>query len=212
LHRETDKTDKKAMNNDVKKRILIESMQLMFSYGIKAMTMDELAKRIGVSKRTIYEYFEDKNALLTAIILYNKKQKETESKKILEKSPTIIHAFFHHINNFENPLFSKIVSYAHEIKRYHPAVYQKVVSGNEKQELERIKILFELGIEQGVFCDNLNVDIVAFLFRSALYQFWSNENGVQEQVPLGKLLESFMTIFIRGCCTEKGLKIVEKLT
>jgi AcrR family transcriptional regulator len=200
------------MNNDVKQRILSESMQLMFSYGIKAMTMDELARRIGVSKRTIYEHFEDKDALLTDIILHNKKQKDAESKKILGNSPTVIHAFFHHINNFENPVFSKMVSYAHEIKRYHPAVYQKLIKGNEKQELERLKNLFELGIEQCVFRENLNVDIVAFLFRSGLYQLWYNDGESQDKFSLSKLLENFMMIFIRGCCTEKGLKTIEELT
>ena len=200
------------MSNDVKQRILLESMQLMFNHGIKAMTMDELAKHIGVSKRTIYEHFEDKDALLTEVILYNKKQKDIESKKIRENSPTVIHTFFYHMNNFGNPLFSKVASYAYEIKRYHPAVYQKVISNNEKQELEGIKNLFELGIKQGVFRKDLNAGIASTLFRSTIYQVWSNEDGLQEQFSLGKLLETFMMIFIRGCCTEKGLKVVKELT
>jgi AcrR family transcriptional regulator len=199
------------MSNDVKQRILEESMQLMFNHGVKTMTMDELAKRIGVSKRTIYEHFEDKDALLTEIILFNKKQKDAESKKIRERSPTVIHMFLHHMGSFENPRFSKIVNYAQEIKRYHPAVYQKAVSGDEKRDLERLKELFELGIEQGVFRKDLDVVITAFLFRTGLYQLWSNGGEYQDKFSLGELLENFMLIFIRGCCSNKGLLVAEKL-
>ncbi|MCL2683226.1 MAG: TetR/AcrR family transcriptional regulator [Bacteroidales bacterium] len=200
------------MSNDVKQRILSESMQLMFSNGIKVMTMDELAKRIGVSKRTIYEHFEDKDALLTAVLKSHKKEKEAQIKKNFGNSPTVIHAFFQFLTNIESTTFSKVISRYDEIKRYHPAVYSKIVCDNKKQEIENTKFLFGLGIEQGVFRKNLNIDIIAPLFRNFLLQLWNDGSELKEQYPFEKTYEMVMEIFIRGCCTEKGLKVVEKLT
>ncbi|MDR1951742.1 MAG: TetR/AcrR family transcriptional regulator [Bacteroidales bacterium] len=200
------------MNNNVKQRILLESMQLMFSHGIKVMTMDELAKRIGVSKRTIYEHFEDKDTLLTAILQYHKKQNEARSKKILENCPTVIHAFFYFLTNIESSTFSKLISRYDEIKRYHPAVYQKVVCNSENQETEKTKKLFELGIKQGVFRKDLDVNITAPLFRTIFHQLWNSENELYEHHSFEKIFETLLQIFIRGCCTEKGLQVIDTLT
>ena len=200
------------MSNDVKQRILSESMQLMLNHGIKVMTMDELAKRIGVSKRTIYEHFEDKDTLLIAILNHHKKQTQQQSKTNLKNSPTVIHAVFHVLTNVESSLFSKVISRYDEIKRYHPDVYSKIICDNENQEIKKTKYLFELGIKQGVFRKDLNVEIIAPLLRSFFLQLWNNENGLREQFPFEKIFETFMQIFIRGCCTEKGLDVVESLT
>jgi AcrR family transcriptional regulator len=198
------------MNNDVKQRILSESMHLMFSHGIKVMTMDELAKRIGVSKRTIYEHFEDKDALLTAILQENKKQKQKHADKILKESPNVIHVFFKYLNN-EKPddFFSKLISRTDEIKRYHPDVFQKEFAKHTKHDFERLKKIFQLGIEQGVFRKNLEPDVVTAVFHTSLYQIFENENGLRQYFSLEKIFETYMLIFIRGCCTEKGLKVVE---
>jgi AcrR family transcriptional regulator len=199
------------MSNDVKKRILSESLPLMLNYGVKAMTMDELAKRIGISKRTIYEHFEDKDTLLTEILQYNKKLKEQQFKKVLEESSNVIHAFFHLLTNTESSTFTKMVSRHEEIKRYHPAVYQKIVCSDENQEIERVEKLFKLGVKQGVFRKNLKTDIAASLFRTILFQLWNDENKLREQYAFEKIFRSFIEIFIRGCCTEKGLDVIETI-
>jgi len=198
------------MSNDVKKRIISESMLLIYDHGVKTMTMDELAKRIGVSKRTIYEQFENKDALLTAVINHYKKYREAEHKKNTESSPTVIHAFFNSLKGIDSAMFSKMVSLYDEVKRYHPAVYTKIVE-NEKEEMEKAKEFFEMGIKQGVFRKDLNADITAFLLRNILLQLWDSKGRLNEQFSLENIFGEFVYIFIRGCCTEKGLKIVGNL-
>jgi len=185
-------------------------MSLIFNHGVKAMTMDELARRIGVSKRTIYEHFEDKDALLIAILNRYKKLKEAQVNKISKDSPTVIHMFFNSVP--ESSTFTKIVSLHDEIKRYHPAVYTKMLHAEEKHEIERTKKFFEQGIKQGVFRKDLNVDIAAQLLRSTLRQLWNNKDEFFERHTLENIFGTFVVVFIRGCCTEKGLKVLEKLT
>jgi AcrR family transcriptional regulator len=200
------------MGNDVKQRILLESMHLMFSHGIKVMTMDELARRIGVSKRTIYEHFEDKDTLLTAILQKNKKQKEKHADKILKESPNVIHVFFKYLNHEKpNDFFTKLVSRTDEIKRYHPDVFQKEFAKHTKNDFDRLKKIFQLGIKQGVFRKNLELDIVTAMFHTSLYQVFENENGLRQYFSLEKMFETYIQIFIRGCCTEKGLEVVEAI-
>ena len=200
------------MNNDVKQRILSESMLLMFNHGIKVMTMDELAKRIGVSKRTIYEHFEDKDTLLTAVLRESKKQNKKQAEKSLKEKPNVIHVFHQYMTNYENNYFSKLASVVDEIKRYHPAVYQKEIVAEFGNKLIELKKIFQLGIDQGVFRKDLNIDIAASLFQSTGQWIFKGEIDLREQFSLEKIFETYLLIFIRGCCTEKGLKVMDELT
>ena len=199
------------MNCDVKQHILQESAQLMFSYGIKTMTMDELAKRIGVSKRTIYEQFEDKDALLTAVLRHYKQEQRKRLNKNLKESPTVIHLFSQFLSHLESATFLRIVQLRDEIKRYHPAVYQKEFCNSQNKEFGELKNLFQLGIEQGVFRQNLNVDIAATLYQASMQHLFDNENKVLQRYSLEKMFEAYLHIFVRGCCTSKGLQIVDKI-
>jgi len=200
------------MKNDVKQRILLEASQLIFHYGVKSMTMDELAKRIGVSKRTIYEHFEDKDALLTAICQYHEKTNKTHFKKVIEESPTIIHAMFHwYDKNIANTSFTKILSLYDEIKRYHPIVYQKEILKNINQKVEDTKNILQLGVKQGVFRKNLDIEIATLLLLSFFQQLKDNTDGIRQHFPVEKLHETYMEIFIRGCCSSKGIQAFEEL-
>ena len=199
------------MSNNVKQRILLESAELMLCHGIKVMTMDELARRIGVSKRTIYEHFEDKDTLLTAILQYYKKQSDSITEKILKESPTVIHAIFYFQNNVQSASFSKIVSRHDEIRRYHPAVYQKEVCHDKTKEIEKLKKIFQLGIKQDVFRKDLDIDITAALFQSSFQQIWEDKNGLRQYFSVEKLYENYLQLFIRGCSNTKGLRVIETI-
>ena len=64
---------------EVRDRIVIESGQLFARYGIRSMTMDALAEEMGISKRTIYERFKDKDTLLLEVIKYFKQRTAEEA-------------------------------------------------------------------------------------------------------------------------------------
>ena len=196
------------MDHNVKQRILSEAEKFVFTYGVKSMTMDELAKRIGISKRTIYETFEDKDALITAVIQERKLQNEKNSVKLLNKFPTIIHVFFHLIKDSgKQDLFSK----ADEIKRYHPLVYQKEIVEYKKNRMKQSEKVFELGIKQGVFRSDIELGIVSDMFHTISHQLFENESSIKENYSLEKIFYTFILIFLRGISTPKGLKIIDSL-
>ncbi len=199
------------MKNDLKQRILWESAQLMLAYGVKVMTMDELAKRIGVSKRTIYENFQDKDALITAILRYIRKKGEAANKTILRESPTVIHAIFHFQNSEESVCFSQLIARHDELKRYHPKVYEKEIRTHSMEQAELTKNLFRLGVEQNVFRKDLDVDVAASLLTASFQSLWEDKVGLRQYYPLEKMYEVYLRIFVRGCCSMEGLKIFEEV-
>jgi len=110
---------------EVRERIIIEAGLLFGKYGIRSMTMDALAEEMGISKRTIYERFRDKDTLLLEVVRYYKEKRMVEAFEIIEQSDNAIVAMFRlmkvTISQIEhmNPLFF------HDFKKYHTRVFGK---------------------------------------------------------------------------------------
>lgn len=198
------------MKNDIKQRILLEASQFVLGRGVKAMTMDELARRMGISKRTIYENFQNKDNLLTELFSYHKKKDMAEFKKILKESPTVLHALSLWGHNSEKQ-FSKLLSVYDEVKRHHPAVYRKIILEAVDQGTKNIEKVLQLGIKQGVFRKDLEVDVAAFLLFSFVQRLESNTHKDGLPFPVEKLHTTYMNIFFRGCCNSKGLQLFERV-
>ncbi len=79
---------------EVRERIIVESGLLFGKYGIRSMTMDALAEEMGISKRTIYERFRDKDTLLLEVIRYYKKQTKENAHNLIDQSDNAIEALF----------------------------------------------------------------------------------------------------------------------
>ena len=184
----------------------------MLRHGIKAMTMDELARHMGISKRTIYENFQDKNTLLIAIFQHYKKEHAVKFEKILEESPTVLHAAYRWNNerSVSMPL-AKVISLYDEVKRYHPVVYQKEILKDIDQRFEETKGVLELGVKQGVFRKDLDVEVATSLMISLSQQMAEDTDGYRRQFSIEKLHATYMEIFIRGCCSVKGYQLFDQI-
>jgi AcrR family transcriptional regulator len=79
---------------EVRERIIVESGALFGKYGIRSMTMDALAEEMGISKRTIYERFKDKDTLLLEVIKYFKNKTKEEALRTIDESDNVIEALF----------------------------------------------------------------------------------------------------------------------
>src|SRR5574344_84312 len=92
-------------------KIIIEASQLFVRYGIKAISMDDIARQVGISKRTLYESFLSKDELLVQCLEYMHNERSQSMTKLLNEAPDIISAFLSflchttHANRQMNPIF-----------------------------------------------------------------------------------------------------------
>ena len=150
---------------EIKERIIIESLKLFMRYGIRSITMDTIADKLGVSKRTIYELFKDKDSLLVHCLISKMKEEEKITDELLWKSANIIDGFLSHIRRSVNIIKSINPLFFHDIKKYHSAVFQyKGKERDEKSYKMTVKML-QQGKQEGYFREHINVDIIAILIK-----------------------------------------------
>lgn len=193
---------------EVRDRIVVESGLLFAKYGVKSMTMDSLAEELGISKRTIYERFKDKDTLLVEVIKYYKKQTNEEVRKLIDQSDNAIEALFRIIKMTIEQMSRMSPAFFHDIKKYHQKVFQEVSESGEMRDYGMTRILLKNGIEQEVFREDVNIEIVNQTIHTLFELFGHDSKLVEAGFDRKDMFDQIIIPFFRGISTKKGRKLL----
>ena len=170
---------------ELKDRIIETASEAFTAHGIKSITMDDIAASLGISKRTLYEVFQDKESL-------------ANSKNVLE---VILVCYQRSIETFHrtNKRFFE------DIKKY-PKVHSLLKNYRERDSDSTIEF-FKMGIKQGIFRDDVNFAIVNLLVHEQLDLLMNTD--ICNKYSFLEVYEAIMFTYIRGISTEKGAKVLE---
>jgi len=195
-----------AMN--IKDRIIQQAGRLFFQYGVKSISMDEVASSLGISKRTIYENFKDKEDLLLSYLKHEFEQRNQLVREFMEQCDNVIEVFLHIMEIHKTASFVNVKFYE-DVYKYYPRVNAFLKNEHNKANDFLIKFL-QKGIEQGVIRENLNVKVVAFLVEESTSVYIRASYLEKPPFSFSELTSTMMINFIRGISTEKGIKIVDE--
>src|ERR1700750_348307 len=140
-----------------RERIIQGGEELFLTAGIKSVTMDDIAKHLGMSKKTIYQFFKDKNELVMALVKKKLQDDEDQMCAIISKSGNVIEEMINMMKCSEE-IFSRINPIViHDMQKYHPDAwkhFQNFKSGFLVQTLEN---LLSEGIKEGYIRPELDV-------------------------------------------------------
>jgi TetR/AcrR family transcriptional regulator, cholesterol catabolism regulator len=192
---------------EIRGKIIEGAGKLFAENGIKTVTMDTIAQSLGISKRTIYENFKDKNDLLanflTEAIISHKRQ----TIEILDGSKNVIEALFR-FGDFNQKTFKGInPCFFTDIKKYHPEVFEKVMNNGENQNQEMTFTLLKRGINEGIFIKEINLEIVN-LFIHHSFEFFGKLDELNFDHK--QIWVSIHLPYLRGICTEKGRELINQ--
>lgn len=197
------------MDKDIENRVIERASELFSRHGIKAITMDYIASDMGISKRTLYEMFTDKDSLLIKTIErgenLQKKEKETISQKYsnaFELNLELYKSTLHRLRRVNR-------NYLGDLKRYHPKVWALLEKNKEENMRERIQ-LTELGIEEGFIRPELNSEVLNLLLQAQFEVLLNSEVVVNGRYDFAEVFETIVMNYARGIATPKGLKLLEK--
>jgi TetR/AcrR family transcriptional regulator, cholesterol catabolism regulator len=193
-----------------RERIIEQASNQFLKFGIKAITMDDISREAGVSKRTIYENFRDREDLLRACLDALDKKFSLERERVLESSENIIHSVFGMMKlgiqamQQVNPLFQE------DLKRHHLKVWKEVYRVNTENQRKHTLMILREGINQGFIRQGVNVDIVATLLMQQLRYMDDKHIFPEDKFPRQLVFENVVINFFRGIATIKGLELIDQ--
>jgi TetR/AcrR family transcriptional regulator, cholesterol catabolism regulator len=194
---------------DVTERILSQSAELFIKSGIKAITMDDISREVGVSKRTIYENFKDKDELLRACLIYIDNYYNKDKEALIRESKNTIDMMFKilkqgiQIISTINPLFMT------DLKRYHYRVWKETHKINTEKHMAQTYTMLKKGINEGLYRNEIDIEIVAKLLHEQLRIMSDEQIFPSSRYSIKAVFENILINFLRGIATRKGLELIE---
>lgn len=188
-------------------RIITQSCRMFFSRGIKDVKMDDIAKELQMSKRTIYELFPDKRQLLFECLRETHNYLKQESRPFLKnKDNNTLNIILQLYNTYFN-LLSKInKKFFIELSKY-----PEVVEKNESRRAHHKRVFkawMHKAVDEGLFRTDTNIELLVHILWRNLEMLAVTEDFPQYSAhELGRM---FILFYLRGITTEKGQKIIEE--
>lgn len=190
----------------IKEQIISTALDLFSQYGIKSVSMDDIARNMSISKRTLYSFFSDKETLLVEGLDFSHSRLRTYIDQIEKGEYTaidIIILFYEEI--MKRPRwYSK--KFFEDLKKYPKAMEKKETEKNILSE--RCTSLFDRGIKEGVFQKEINFEIVALLAKEQLKMLQPSKTFSKHSNS--EVYNTVLITFLRGISTDKGREILEK--
>lgn len=195
---------------ETKDRILLGAQELFFKYGIKSVTMDDIAKHLAISKKTIYQFFEDKNEVVVSLMRAELQKNEKDFLQVQERSENVIQEIFSIMDHI-TVMFNKTnPNVFYDLQKYHPEAWKMFREFKEKCMTEMVERSIEQGIKDGLVREDVNPKILAKL-RIEQVEMGINP-GVfpPDKFNMTEVQLSLLDHFLHGICTLKGHKLVNK--
>ena len=190
----------------LKGRILEAAMKAFAERGVKAVRMDDVAQMLGISKRTLYEIYKDKEELLyQGVIQFDQEAKKSMNAYIQQASSVmdiILEAYQRRVlrTGTVNPLFYE------DIQKY-PRVIEYLNKEREHAYDQFIGFLLR-GVREGYFRDDINYELVAQMFN-AINSFVMTQH-LLSHYSIQQVFANMLLVPLRGFCTKKGLQVIDK--
>jgi AcrR family transcriptional regulator len=191
----------------MKSRILEKGAQLFFRYGVKSVTMDTIAADLGISKKTIYQHFPDKDSMVLQVVEDFVTKDEIKWNELDATCPNVIHKMFKSFDMVKDMLTQMNPRLLFEIQKYFPAAYQGFLDYHEKCIHSHLIKDFKNGIQNGYFRNDVDVELLARLRMAEVNLVFNPDFYKSNKLSLFETQMVLMDIFMRGILTEKGLAL-----
>jgi AcrR family transcriptional regulator len=197
---------------DVKERILEKATDLFMRYGIRSITMDEIAAQLGISKKTIYQFFTDKDEMVDGVVENHIRDNEQKCKGFHERSQDAVHEIIIAVSETEEMLKVMNPLILYDLEKHHPKSQKKLMNHFHRFMYVMVIENLQRGIVEGLYRPNLNQDIVAKHRLESAFMCFNQDVFPHGRYKISEVCRELALLFLFSVATEEGQKLIEKYT
>lgn len=197
---------------EVKDRILAKAADLFMRYGIKSITMDEIASSLGISKKTIYQFFTDKDDLVSAVIEQETGKNEAECAQFRDDAENAVHEVFLGVEDLDELLRYTNPLVLYDLEKYHPKAFRRIKEFKSQFLYGAMMENLRRGIEEGLYRPDIHRDIVAKSRIESSFLVFNPDLFPHSKYSMSEVNFQLAALFLHGVATEKGKPLIEKYT
>lgn len=195
---------------EIRDRIKQKADELYRRYGVKSVTMDEIALQLGVSKKTIYQSFSDKNELVDEVVVDMLDANKCSCKQSIQQSDNAIHEVLLMMEAMQDMMTSLSPSFVFDIQRGHSASYKKFDNYKSEFIFKILEANIERGKQEGLYRPELNTQVIAKFRLNTIMLVYNEEVFPRNQFTVLELQNEMILYYLYGMVTLKGYQLITK--
>ncbi len=195
---------------DIKDRILHKALELFTKYGFRAVTIEEICSQLGISKKTLYMYYEDKDSLVDNCIEIDMQNSKSDCSIAVEMSENAVDEIFITLEFITQEFKDLNPIVMHDLKKFYPSTYEKLTNHINNYYYNIIKNNLDKGIKEGYYRNDLDVDVLTKFRLRTIEMGFDLTLFPSEKYNLLKVTQTLLEHFLFGIVTIEGLKLINE--
>lgn len=191
-------------------QLIQKTSEIFLIHGIKSLTMSDIARKLGISKKTLYNFVTDKNELVKNCIQFHINENECEMSDACKVSDNAVEELikFSKIAGEKMKMIHPSIFY--DLRKYHPEAWGIIRNFEDQSILELTINNLKNGIEQGLYRKELNISIIANLYVSLVQSIFTNTAHMPKGISVAEYYFEIFNYHIRGIANEKGIQLINQ--
>ena len=192
------------------KQILDQTAKVFWRFGIKSLTMDDVATKLGISKKTLYQYVSDKNDLVDKILKHLSYCYKCDIDLVRAKQQNAIDELYAITTTVSGQMAGIHPSVHFDLEKYHPEAFNSMLKGKRKEIFECMTENMKKGIKDGLYREDLNIAMIATIYIARFDMVFDGELFPPDRFSMQELHWEIFRYHVRGIASKKGLDYLEK--
>lgn len=190
--------------------ILDGTIDLFYEFGIRNLNMDDISRKLKISKKTLYQYAKSKEDLIEKLFYYEDMKWEEKLLEIKHKELNAIDILIQ-VSIIVSEQMGKLdPKLKFEMKKYYESIFFNFMQKKQAHIFDQISANIIQGISEGLYRDNLNVELIAGLYVRNLVDMHNKDFCFVENITFDQVFETMFENHIRAISTSEGIEYFEK--
>lgn len=190
--------------------IIQKATEIFMQYGIKSVNMDDIARHLGISKKTLYKYVSDKKELVRKGMDLHCAAEDHFIAEIEKQGLNAIDENFEIMKFLTSMLKTLHPSIMFDMEKYHPEIWKEMIQSRKETTYGAVKRNLEKGKQEGLYREDLDPKLIATLYINSIDAIFNFKNNPEIELSI---LDQYLEVFryhIRGIASAKGVEYLIK--
>jgi AcrR family transcriptional regulator len=192
----------------LEKSIVVTSTELFLTLGFKSVTMDDIAEEMKISKKTIYTFFANKEALVQSVVFSMYSYITTNLTQIREKASNPISELYEVKMFIMHQLKGEKTSPQHQLRKYYPNIHKELQKKQFDFMTKSVKKSLTKGVEMKLFRPSIDIDFISRMYFNGMVGIKNVDMFPIEKYSPEQLMENYLDYHLRAIVTDNGMKLL----
>lgn len=198
------------MTMDVKERIKEKAFEMFLRFGIRSVSMDEIAGQLGMSKKTLYQHFSEKDELVEAVVLEDIKHDQRDCILACSSASNAVEEVFRIMEFVLHQLRDMNPMVLYDLKKFHPRAFAHFERHKDEFMLKLVRENMARGIKEELYRPDINLDILSKFRLESMFIPFDMDVYPVNKYNVAVVTREIMEHFVFGLATPKGHKLIQK--